>query len=128
VCVYQETPDSRNLDFLPSRTEQSLAHCGGTLIDCVHFGYLMGYRRIVMVGVDLTSCAYFFLPEGVNDPDNERRGIKLNAPHATADRMLYVLPRWKKVMAEGGTEMLVYSDQSMLRKFMPKFEWEVQSS
>jgi len=83
----------------------------------------MQYREIILVGVDLTNCGYFFLPAGVNDPDNERRGIKVTDQHATAGRMLKLLPRWATYLRERDTELRVYSPKSALAASLELFKW-----
>jgi hypothetical protein len=125
ICsIYEERRNSRNMAILPDRSEWTLMHGRGTLIDCVHFAFLMKYSKIVLVGVDLTNTAYFFLKEGERDPDNERRGIQLADKHTTSDAMMELLPKWASVMKTAGSELFVYSKRSMLASCLPLFNWD----
>ncbi|MBT89144.1 MAG: hypothetical protein CMN79_01465 [Spirochaetales bacterium] len=119
--VYRERKKSRRLNILPDRREWTLIHAGGTLCDCIHFGFLMEYKKIVLVGVELRTREYFFPLTGFLAPINTLPLLELNT---TAGRMLVTIPRWAEEMKKYGTELSVYTKKSLLMHFLPLWDWD----
>jgi len=127
LTIYKERQNSRRLDILPDRKEWSLIHSGGTLIDCIHLGFLMGYKKIALVGVDLTSSQYFYLPDGEMESNmlwGKEIEWKLEDPHPSTARMIQVIPRWGRMLREQGTDLYIYSPKSLLSHFLPLWDWK----
>jgi hypothetical protein len=107
----------------PSRAlSEGLVHGAGSLIGCVNFAYVMGWRRIVIAGVDLYDSRYFWLPPGWDRPDMvEVHGIPSTGPHPTADTVIPYLARWQALMAQEGVSLMVYNPKSLLAKVLPVY-------
>lgn len=119
--VYRERKKSRGLDVLPDRRQWTLIHGGGTLCDCIHFGFLMEYKKIVLVGVELTTREYFFPLTGFLAPIDTLPRLEL---HTTTGRMLVMIPRWAEEMKKQNTELFVYTKKSLLMHFLPLWNWD----
>src|SRR5581483_12096128 len=52
---------------------RGLVHGSSSIFDATNFAYLMGYRRIVLVGVDLYNKEYFWLGPGETRPYEAHR-------------------------------------------------------
>ena len=104
---------SRSLDA-------GLTHGYGTLGECINFGYLLGWRRIVLVGVDLYDRRYFWLErDAVRTPD-ALRGAEPGDRHATAvPEMIALLGEWADELAAEGVELSVQNPRSLLAGVLP---------
>ena len=53
--------NTNRVNKIPTKKiEYGLLHRSGTLIDAISLGYFLGFKRIVLVGVDLYNINYFF--------------------------------------------------------------------
>jgi hypothetical protein len=119
---------------LRGRTEPStslrrgLVQAHSTLEECVNFAWLLGWRRIVLVGVDLYDRRYFWLDaDGVRIVDR-RRGASAADPHAQASTgMIELLGRWAQRFAVDGVELTVYNPRSLLAETLLVYEWASRS-
>ena len=96
--------------------------------------YVLGWRRIVLVGVDLYDSRYFFLPAdktlGV-DPvtgrttavgANQWRGNRSSQPHNTVQiGIVDVMKSWRSILAGDGVELYVYNPRSLLADVLPVY-------
>jgi hypothetical protein len=105
---------------LPSESlERGLTHAQGTLAECVNFAALLGWKTIVLAGVDLYDRRYFWLPrdqprEMIGRP-NSVEGI-----HSTAVNGIVELMReWRAYYQPRGVELLVYNPRSLLAAVLP---------
>jgi hypothetical protein len=101
----------------PTRSlTDGLAHAHGTLAECVNFAYLLGWRRIVLAGVDLYDRRYFWLP-----PDQPVAGDTCTAAeHRTArSGLIDLLGRWRGDFLREGVELFVYNPRSLLAESLP---------
>lgn len=122
---------------LPTQSlEQGLRHAMGTLCDAVNFAYCMGYKEIVLAGVDLYDCCYFWLPPGKTetyDPESNTmvpssinvRGIKYSDKHRTAQSgIINLMKEWNDFFISQGIRMSVYNPRSLMRQVLPLYERE----
>lgn len=107
---------------LRGRTEPSasladgLVHAQGTLVECVNFAFLMGWRRIVIAGVDLYDRRYFWLPPDQPAFDD----VPCDAPHNTASSgIVELLGAWRDRFARDGVELYVHNPKSLLARTIP---------
>jgi hypothetical protein len=113
-CIYQwrtiddaEAP-SENLD-------DGLVHGHSTLQECINFAYLLGWREIVLVGVDLYDRRYFWLDPGETRSVDERRGASAADRHTqAASGLVDTLDRWARWLAERDVRLTVYNPRSLL--------------
>ena len=113
---------SRNLKSFPDKLEKGLVHSAGTLTDCVSFAYLMGYKKIVLVGVDLYDRRYFWLKEDESLHSDTLRNNSFLNPHNTASPMLHVLQKWNEKFKGEGVQMYTYNEKSLLNEFLPIYK------
>jgi hypothetical protein len=112
----------------PSRSiAQGLVHGSSSIFDAANFAYAMGYRRIVLVGVDLYNKEYFWLDAGETRAYEAHRADARNV-FLGAGPIVSLMGVWHDVLAEDGVELLVYNPRSLLAAHVPVFEWEAASS
>lgn len=122
-------------DGLPSREFGSgLRHAAGTLSDAVNFAYAMGWKEVVLTGVDLYDSRYFWLPP--DRTENPRiwagdhapsvygdRGIRFDQNHSTiANGIIGIMDAWSRKMAADGVRLSVYNPRSLLAQVLPLYE------
>ena len=105
---------------LPSRAlRKGLSHLNGTLSECINFAALMGWRHIVLVGVDLYDRRYFWLGEDeplACDPTVEE-------PHKTAG-IVEGLREWQEMFEPEGIHLYAYNPRSLLVPMLPVWQWK----
>ena len=111
------------LEALPSRSfADGLVHGHSTLQDAVNAAYLLGWRRIVLTGVDLYDRRYFWLPAGETRPLDAARGAAAASAHSRADTgMIAALGRWREWLAREGVELVVHNPRSLLAEVLPVY-------
>ncbi len=96
----------------------------GTLADCVNLAYLLGWKEIVLVGVDLYDRRYFWLDYQQTRAD-ERPGYESpDGYHYIADATVSIMHRWRELFTRDGVELSVYNPHSLLAQVMPVYERE----
>jgi hypothetical protein len=99
---------------------EGLAHRHGTLNECVNFAMLLGWRHIVIAGVDLYDRRYFWLPR-----DEPRSGdATVEGMHNTAKAGLVEgLGRWRELLEARGHHLYCYNPRSLLVPTLPVWTW-----
>jgi hypothetical protein len=131
VCRYRT---ARRLDEMPSpRWRAGLQREPGTLASAVNAAFLLGWREIVLVGVDLYDNRYFWGPPDATmhfdaagaftEPKaSNDRGIEWDQPHNTVrGGMVEVLGRWRAVFESQGVHLAVYNPRSLLTRVLPMY-------
>lgn len=101
--------------------EEGLAHSSGTLSDCVNFAYLMGWQKIVLVGVDLYDRRYFWLDPDERTLIDEMRNARPDDRHNMADPTVVCLSNWGRLFEEEGIELMVHNPRSLLAGPLPVY-------
>lgn len=104
----------------------------GTVLWAIFFGYRLGYRRIVLCGVDLNHTEYFFHRPG----GGRVEGLRVPAPYQHGERHRTDDPSLKgspmsalvaavndAVLAPHGIRLEVGHPRSALAEFLPLHEW-----
>lgn len=105
----------------PSRTlREGLVHGVGTIQDVVNFALVMGWRRIVIAGVDLYNREYFWLPPGTTH-EHEHPGVTADAGWVQAGQLVDALGRWAELARRDGVSIEVYDSRSLLAQALPLF-------
>lgn len=108
----------------PSRSfAQGLVHGSSSIFDATNFAYLMGYRRIVLVGVDLYNKEYFWLGAGETRPYEVHRADARKV-FLGAEPIVSLMATWYAALGGDGVELLVYNPRSLLAEHIPVFSWE----
>lgn len=140
--IVPQTHERRNLlrdieavhqGHLSGRISQALVmDLGATIIRMVSLGYLLGYKNIVLAGVDLNGGDYFWQknPQRLVD-----RGIESFSPghnrvvHETMTRdvkafiLTEVLEEFQKLFTHAGGSLFTASRESALASFLPTYPW-----
>ena len=102
---------------LPSTSlAEGVAHTEGTLSDCINLAALLGWRHIVLCGVDLYNRQYFWLPSG-----EPRFGDSTTVgPHNTAiGGIVDSMRTWREFYDRQGISLYVYNPKSLLAEVLP---------
>jgi hypothetical protein len=127
-------PSARE-DGRPTRSfADGLRHTTGTLADAVNCAFCAGWKRIVLVGVDLYDSRYFYLKadETVGfdaatgritaGERNYWRGQRYDEPHATIrNGVVDLMADWRTALGEAGVDLLVYNPRSLLAEVLPVY-------
>jgi len=99
-----------------------LTHGHSTLQECINFAFLLGWREIVLVGVDLYDRRYFWLPGDEARSVDVRRGAAAGDPHhRAASGMVATLGAWRRWLERRGVRLSVYNPRSLLAAELPVF-------
>lgn len=105
---------------LPSNDINMISHHEATLSDVVNISYLIGYKTIVLVGVDLYDRRYFWLGDSTREED-ARLNKTYSDVHQTADPMVRLMDAWNKYFMEKGVRLYVYNPRSLLHAVLPLY-------
>jgi hypothetical protein len=119
----------------PTRSfAEGIRHAPGTLVDAVNCAYCLGWKEIVLVGIDLYDSRYYWLPPDKTltyDPVvnsvvpgdvNLWRGNRAADPHNTVTSgIVDVMGEWREVLAEDGVSLSVYNAKSLLAEVLPVY-------
>jgi hypothetical protein len=106
-----------------SSLENGLVHGTNSILDVVNFALVLGWRRVVIAGVDLYNREYFWLPAGVGRPD-DRAWLTVTDTWPQADQILEAFALWRRLADLGGVELLAYNPRSLLTRVLPIFSWD----
>lgn len=131
VCLYRT---AARIDGLPSRNwVQGLTHATGTLLDCINAAYLMGWKEIVLVGVDLYDSRYFWGPPDRTISINKDAEIgwattgsvggHWTSAHSTVrNNIVEIVGRWAHALEQDGVRLSAYNPRSLLTQVLPIYE------
>jgi hypothetical protein len=97
-----------------------LVHGSNSSLDVTNFALAMGWRRIVLVGIDLYDKEYFYLPPGVTGP-GEPPGVTATSRFPGAEQTVATLALWRELAGHDGVELFVYNPRSLLAEVLPVF-------
>lgn len=105
----------------PSESISSISHHNATLSDAINISYLLGYREIILVGVDLYDRRYFWLAENQTRDGDTKRGKSYLDVHSTTDLIVRTMDMWNTYLGEKGVRLYVYNPRSLLRAVLPLY-------
>jgi hypothetical protein len=118
---------------------EGVRHAPGTLSDAVNLAFLIGWKQIVLAGVDLYDSRYFFLqPDETLTQDtvsgtvvagetNAFRGQRYDEPHNTfRGGVVEQMAEWHDALATQGVHVSVLNPRSLLASVMPVYEWPMR--
>jgi hypothetical protein len=108
---------------LPSRSfRRGLVHGKSTLQECINAAFLLGWRRIVLTGVDLYDRRYFWLEsDETRSVDIARLETSASIHSRATSGMVEDLGAWRQWLAGEGCELLVWNPKSLLASALPVF-------
>lgn len=115
---------SRGAYAPPSRSfDDGLVHVTNSSISTTNFALLLGWKRIVLAGVDLYDKEYFWVPKGVLvEGEQPTRTTSMRFPNA--DVTVDTFRRWRALVDPEGVELLTYNPRSLLAEALDTFSWE----
>ncbi|HEY8645252.1 MAG TPA: hypothetical protein VIL77_05160 [Gaiellaceae bacterium] len=103
----------------PSRRfRDGVVHGFNSSISTTNFAILMGWRRIVLTGIDLYDKGYFWLGESETRA-YEKEGVDASMLFTNAERTVSTLGRWRELLQPEGIELLVWNPRSLLAEVLP---------
>jgi len=126
VCLYRIVPSGRVTTTVlePSDSIQAIPHYGATLFDGVNIAYILGYKRIVLVGVDLYDRRYFWLGTEQSHEVDSKLGKKYSDIHDTAKNVVRGMSMWREHLTKKGVTLYIYNPRSLLNDVLPVYEWQ----
>ena len=115
------------------RFKDGLAHAVGTLSDAVNFAYCMGWKKLVLVGVDLYDSRYFWLRNNETlavdaktgmlvVAEMNTRGIRFDGKHnAVNNGIVEAVAGWREFLERDKVTMSLYNPRSLLRDVLPLY-------
>jgi hypothetical protein len=109
----------------------AVTHGASSVTDCINIGYILGFKKIVLCGLDLYDRRYFWnmpgakyfpLP-GITDAEIGEYGGKgeVTAPHRTSDRLVGQIAQWRQELEEQGVTLSVQNPKSLLTAVLPVY-------
>jgi hypothetical protein len=100
-----------------------LTHLYGALSECVNFAVLLGWKKIVLVGVDLYDRRYFWLDADQTAENDLFRGASWTDTHktATSGGIVDLLGEWADEVNPRGVEIAAYNPRSLLTRRLPVY-------
>lgn len=99
-----------------------IVHGHGSVVGMVNIAYLLGWKRIVLVGIDLYDHRYFYMPPG-ETREVEKGGLTSSDPFSAGSSIVDHIGMWADTMRREGVELLAYNPRSMLTRRVPVFQW-----
>jgi len=106
----------------PSKNILKIPHLGASLFDAVNIGYLLGYKKIVLAGIDLYDRRYFWLKQNESLEGDIIRNKSYKDIHNTAKPVINNLKKWNNIMLKKGVTMYIYNPKSLLKSFLPVYK------
>ena len=99
-----------------------LVHGHGTIIGVVNFAVLMGWRTIVLAGVDLYDKGYFWLSQG-ETRSYEKPGLTSDSRFTSGSDIVRMLGAWRAVLAPDGVNLMVLNPRSLVADVLPVYRF-----
>jgi hypothetical protein len=119
--VYRYRRTSRGVSVPPSPSfDSGLVHGYNSSFDAVNLAYVLGFRSIVLAGVDLYNKEYFWLPAG-EARTYEKTPLQASDPFAGARPIVAMMGDWHDVLASKGVALSVFNPRSLLTERLPVY-------
>lgn len=126
--VFRFRRRGRGVNVPPSRRfSHGLVHGYSSIFDGVNLAYLLGFRRIVLAGVDLYNKEYFWLPPGA-PRTYEKAPFRADDPFIAAEPIAEMMGDWHDLLAREGVELSVLNPRSRLAERVPVFDGFVDAA
>jgi hypothetical protein len=109
---------------VPGRSfSEGLVHGQSTIQEAINFAYLVGWKRIVLTGVDLYDRRYFWLPPDETRSIDRVRGAAAADTHVQARMgLVETLASWREWLGRQGVELEVMNRRSLLAGALPVYD------
>ena len=103
---------------------------GATIERAISLPLLLGYSKIIILGIDLKNTKYFW-----NKKDINFKGLntdqKINGPHLTSTKRFGGVPVQKSILIMDkvarqhyGSRILISTNKSLLSSKLEKYKWQ----
>lgn len=99
-----------------------VVHGFGSIVGVVNIAYLLGWRNIVLVGIDLYDHRYFFMPPD-KTRDVEKSGLTYASAFTQGRQIVDQIGMWSDLLQADGVHVYAYNPRSLLTDRLPVFEW-----
>jgi len=123
---------------LRDKFEDGIVHGASTVIDCINVGAILGFRHIVLCGVDLYDRKYFWNVPGVKVAsmpsvtaglDEEYSGkATVNERHRTGSRLIEQIVSLKDDLSNKNINLWVQNPKSLLTQVLPVYTFSKSES
>ena len=120
VCPYRIVTQ-KDAILEPSGNIYAISHCIATLSDAINISYILGYKKIVLVGVDLYDRRYFWLGRNETREGDLKRSKTYSDIHTSADNMMRSIDVWNEYLIKKGVRLYIYNPHSLLNKTLPVY-------
>ena len=120
VCPYRIVTQ-KDAILEPSDNIHAIVHWNATLSDAINISYILGYKEIVLVGIDLYDRRYFWLERNETVEGDLKRDKMYYDIHSTADNVLSGMAVWNKYLIKKGVRLYIYNPRSLLNKILPVY-------
>ncbi len=87
----------------------------------VNIAYLLRWKRIVLVGIDLYDHRYFFTHEN-ETRTVEKQGLTFSSAFTTAPGIVEQIGNWNDTLIKEGVRVYSFNEASLLTKRIPSFD------
>ena len=128
--------------ILPNNVElgkdfNSISHVASTVSDCINLGVLMGYKEIILCGVDLNNRLYFWQThenkhmEMVTLQKSKMSDYSIDTniieqgrqtPHRSAQRLIKFVEKTRKTLERENVTLSVQNPDSLLSRAIPIYK------
>jgi hypothetical protein len=123
--VYRYRRRGRGMMIPFSRSfDEGVVHGFGSIVGVVNIAYLLGWKHIVLVGIDLYDHRYFFMPPD-QTRDVEKAGLTYASAFTQGNQIVDHLGMWHDLMRNEGVQLHAYNPRSLLTKRLPVFDWSL---
>ena len=99
-----------------------VVHGFGSVCKAINVAYILGWKKIVLVGIDLYDHRHFYHPPD-KLRDIEKSGIALDDSYVTSAGIVDLVAMWSNCLEKEGRGIYVYNPKSLLAARIPVFEW-----
>jgi len=101
-----------------------VVHGFGSIVGVVNIAYLLGWKHIVLVGIDLYDHRYFFMqPDKTRDV--EKSGLTYASAFTQGRQIVDQIGMWRDLLQAEGVHVYAYNPRSLLTDRLPVFDLSV---
>ena len=123
ICRFRRKYRGRMKIFSRS-IDSGVVHGYGSIISVVNIAYLMGWKNIVLVGIDLYDHRYFYMPDN-ETRSVEKRGLTFKSPFTQSSKIVAQLGLWNQHFNVEGVSLYSYNHRSLLVEKLPVFNFSI---
>lgn len=129
VCLFKDKRDADAVHSIPSKIEDGVSRKAGAIGGGISIANIVGWTKIVLVGVDLYDSRYFWLKPGeMRDADKLDRRKRITSPEdehlANTYGIVEIMEEWRDELRKNGVQLEVYNPRSKLARVLPIFTWD----